>query len=291
MAQIALKLPENVPGDFFVDSTCIDCDLCRQLAPATFKQTGDRSTVYHQPENEQELFDAFRALVTCPTASIGGPHSPIAARAAANFPERIEDEVLFCGYASEASFGASSYFILHPEGNVLVDSPRFAGPLVKRIEELGGIRFMFLTHRDDIADHDLWAKHFNADRIMHRDDAGRLRNQIELLIEGEEAVPLGNDFIIIPTPGHTKGHMVLLYRNHFLFTGDHVWWSDRYSGLNSSKDLNWYSWPKQVESVRKLLMHDFEWILPGHGRRAHAPAPEMKKMIESMLQRLSPSRV
>ena len=34
MASLAKLLPENVPGEFFVDSTCIDCDTCRQLAPA-----------------------------------------------------------------------------------------------------------------------------------------------------------------------------------------------------------------------------------------------------------------
>lgn len=285
MAQISLKLPENVPGDFFVDSSCIDCDLCRQLASEVFKDVGDYSVVYHQPENDQESFNAFRALVTCPTASIGGPHSPLAALAAVHFPEPIENEVYFCGYASESSFGAASYFVQHPDGNVLVDSPRFAGPLVKRIEELGGIRFIFLTHRDDIADHDLWAKHFKAERIMHRDDAGRLRNQIELLIEGQVAVPLANNFTIIPTPGHTKGHMVLLFRNKFLFTGDHIWWSEGYNGLNSSRSFNWYSWEQQLESVRILLAYDFEWILPGHGRRAHASPDEMKKMIEAMLKR------
>ncbi|MCI0612983.1 MBL fold metallo-hydrolase, partial [bacterium] len=171
------------------------------------------------------------------------------------------------------------------DGNVLVDSPRFAGPLVKRIEELGGIRFIFLTHQDDIADHDLWAKHFKAKRIMHRDDAGRLRNQIELLIEGQDAVPLANNLIIVPTPGHTKGHMVLLFCNKFLFTGDHIWWSEGYNGLNSSRSFNWYSWEQQLESVRKLLAYDFEWILPGHGRRAHASPVEIKKMIEAMLKR------
>lgn len=285
MAQISLKLPENLPGDFFVDSSCIDCDLCRQLAPEVFKDVGDYSVVYHQPENEQESFNAFRALVTCPTASIGGPHSPLAARAAVHFPEPIEEEVYFCGYASESSYGAASYFVQHADGNVLVDSPRFGGPLVKRIEELGGIRFIFLTHRDDIADHDSWAKHFKAERIMHGDDAGRLRNQIEVLIEGQDDVPLAKGFTIIPTPGHTKGHMVLLFRNKFLFTGDHIWWSEGYNGLNSSRSFNWYSWEQQLESVRKLLAYDFEWILPGHGRRAHASPDEMKKMIEVMLKR------
>jgi glyoxylase-like metal-dependent hydrolase (beta-lactamase superfamily II) len=287
MARESLRLPENVPGDFFVDSTCIDCDLCRQLAPLSFKQTGEQSTVYRQPQTEQETFDAFRALVTCPTASIGGPHSRLAITAANHFPEQIENNVYFCGYAAESSFGAASYFIVRPEGNVLVDSPRFAKPLVNKIEELGGIRYIFLTHIDDVADHDQWVKHFKAERIMHRDDARRLRNEIELPIEGHDAVQIAKDLMIIPTPGHTKGHMVLLYNDRFLFTGDHIWWSERYEGLNSSQSMNWYSWTEQVKSLEKLLKYKFEWILPGHGRRARASAGEMRSMLETMLERFA----
>ena len=37
MAQIDERLPENIQGDFFVDATCIDCDACRQIAPAVFR--------------------------------------------------------------------------------------------------------------------------------------------------------------------------------------------------------------------------------------------------------------
>lgn len=118
---------------------------------------------------------------------------------------------------------------------------------------------------------------------MHHDDAGRLRNQIELLIEGQDDFPLADTLRIIPTPGHTKGHMVLLHRNKFLFTGDHIWWSENHDGLNSSKSFNWYSWEEQLKSVRKLLAYDFEWILPGHGRRAHASSDQMKKMIQQLL--------
>jgi hypothetical protein len=33
MAYPKKSVPESVPGDFFVDSTCIDCDACRQIAP------------------------------------------------------------------------------------------------------------------------------------------------------------------------------------------------------------------------------------------------------------------
>ena len=102
MALPTLRRAENVAGDFYVDSTCIDCDLCRQIAPSVFTDAGDQSAVYHQPGSPEEEFAALRALVTCPTASIGtsGPQS--AAAAAASVPEQIEDEVYFCGYAAEA---------------------------------------------------------------------------------------------------------------------------------------------------------------------------------------------
>src|ERR1700737_3417108 len=71
MAQVALRLPANVPGDFFVDSSCIDCDACRQIAPAVFRDEGDKSVVYHQPANDDERLAAQKALISCPTASIG----------------------------------------------------------------------------------------------------------------------------------------------------------------------------------------------------------------------------
>jgi len=44
----------------------------------------------------------------------------------------IAGEVFHCGFHSAASFGAASYLIVRPQSNVLVDSPRFAGPLVRR---------------------------------------------------------------------------------------------------------------------------------------------------------------
>ena len=71
MAQVEKRLPQNVPGEFYVDSSCIDCDACRQIAPATFRDHGDQSSVYQQPRNPGELHRALMAQVACPTASIG----------------------------------------------------------------------------------------------------------------------------------------------------------------------------------------------------------------------------
>jgi len=50
MANLEKRLPENAPGDFFVDSTCIDCDACRQIAPAVFLV---ESVVEHLRQHER----------------------------------------------------------------------------------------------------------------------------------------------------------------------------------------------------------------------------------------------
>jgi glyoxylase-like metal-dependent hydrolase (beta-lactamase superfamily II)/ferredoxin len=286
MALIELKHAENVAGDFFVDSTCIDCDLCRQIAPETFSDVGDQSVVYRQPRNPQEEFAALKALVTCPTASIGALGRHNAKAAVADFPELVDDNVRFCGFASESSYGASSYLITRPEGNVLVDSPRFTRPLARRIAEMGGVKYMFLTHRDDVADHEEWAKRFNAERVIHRDDATRSTAGVERLIDGSEAVALDDDLIVIPTPGHTRGHSVLLYRDKYLFSGDHLWWSPNYQSLHASWNVCWYSWTEQTRSMERLLDYQFEWVLPGHGRRAHFSREEMREQLQSCVARM-----
>jgi ferredoxin len=143
MANVALRLPENAPGDFFVDSTCIDCDACRQIAPATFSEDGDFSIVHHQPQTDEEKKRALMALVACPTGSIGTNEHHDAHIGIDAFPELIAENVYYCGFNAESSFGAWSYLIVraaHEGGNVLIDSPRFATQLVKKIEAMGGVR-------------------------------------------------------------------------------------------------------------------------------------------------------
>src|SRR5262245_42371835 len=161
MADRTRRLQQNIAGAFFVDDSCIDCDTCRQIAPAHFHDHGDQSSVYRQPETAEEISQALRALVSCPTASIGAFTKHDLRQTVASFPSLIAENVYFCGFTSKSSYGAWSYLIVRPEeagGNVLVDSPRAAAPLIRRIKELGGVRIMFLTHKDDIADHAAFAR-------------------------------------------------------------------------------------------------------------------------------------
>ncbi|MEO8036460.1 MAG: ferredoxin, partial [Acidobacteriota bacterium] len=111
MAQSTLRVAENAPGDWFVDSTCIDCDACRQIAPAVFRDAGDYSAVHHQPSTPFELLAAQKALLTCPTASIGSETRTDMRGALAAYPEVIAEDVYRCGFTSQSSFGAFSYLI------------------------------------------------------------------------------------------------------------------------------------------------------------------------------------
>ena len=286
MALTEQRHPRNVQGDFFVDTTCIDCDLCRQIAPATFSDIGDQSIVYHQPETKSDELAALKALVTCPTASIGTVSNRSAKPAVDSYPDPVDTGVYFCGFASESSFGASSYLVVRDEGNILVDSPRYATPLVKRIEKLGGISLMFLTHRDDVADHEKWSKHFGAERILHRNDVSRSTSGVERILEGKDSIILNDDLIAIPTPGHTRGHAVLLYRERYLFSGDHLWWSETNDGLYASHSVCWYSWSEQIKSMKRLKDYEFEWVLPGHGRRVHLSSSLMRQELNRCIERM-----
>lgn len=286
MATPALRLDENVPGDFYVDSTCIDCDACRVFAPGVFSDEADQSFVFHQPETPEELLAAQKALITCPTSSIGSSGS---ARAAIDaLPERIEGGVYRCGYASESSFGAISYYLR--DRRVLVDSPRFAGPLVKNLESFGGVRRMLLTHQDDVADHQKFHERFGCERVLHRDDVRTKTAMIELQPKGSDPIELEPGLLMIPTPGHTRGHAVFLYRERFLFTGDHLAWSPARGHLYAFRSACWYSWTEQIASMERLLAYSFEWVLPGHGRPVHLPADEMRASLEQCIEWMKTKR-
>jgi len=215
MADANRRLSENVPGEWYVDSTCINCDTCRQLAPETFGDTGEFSFVTSQPEEFPQILAARRALVACPTGSIGTSDKTGLSAAADEFPLAIADGVSYCGFNSQKSYGGNSYLVEHPAGNWLIDSPRFVERLARRFEAKGGIRYIFLTHRDDVADAALWARRFGAERIIHRLELSS-QPESERIIDGFEPVQLAEDFLAIPTPGHTRGHTALLYRNLFL---------------------------------------------------------------------------
>lgn len=67
------KVPRNVPGDFYVDDNCIDCDLCRSIAPSCFDRDEDGyvSFVFRQPSSDEQRRSCEDAMAKCPVEAIG----------------------------------------------------------------------------------------------------------------------------------------------------------------------------------------------------------------------------
>jgi glyoxylase-like metal-dependent hydrolase (beta-lactamase superfamily II)/ferredoxin len=290
MARPALRLPTNVEGDLFVDSSCIDCDACRMIAPGTFTRRARQSAVYRQPAGGEELHRALQALVSCPTASIGSATKHDLTAVIASLPAPFAENVEFCGFTAESSFGALSWLIRRPEGNILIDSPRFTLPLARNMTARGGVALMLLTHRDDVADHLKWNRYFAAPRVLHARDVTRGTASVEQQPEGDRPIAIADGLLMIPTPGHTRGHAVFLYRDTFLFTGDHLSWDPERERLEAWPDVCWYSWPEQIRSMERLLDYRFEWVLPGHGRPVNLPPDTMRQQIEQCIEEMKQQR-
>jgi len=73
MADKSNKWESNVAGKFYVDQQCIDCDLCRETAPAFFSRSdeGGYSYVAKQPETDADTALCMEALEGCPVEAIG----------------------------------------------------------------------------------------------------------------------------------------------------------------------------------------------------------------------------
>ncbi|MFH1857850.1 MAG: ferredoxin, partial [Candidatus Omnitrophota bacterium] len=73
MAEKTRRLPENATGKYYVDDQCIDCDLCRQIAPDNFAHSADKGYSYlaklpASPEEEKQCTEAMQG---CPVEAIG----------------------------------------------------------------------------------------------------------------------------------------------------------------------------------------------------------------------------
>ncbi len=274
----------NAPGPWFVDDSCIDCDTSRQCAPTLFDVVDGQSVVTRQPETEAEILAATRAMLACPTASIGVVG--LKPRTAGLFPELIEGGVHYCGYNSPRSFGANSFFAARESGNLLIDAPRWVPELARRLEELGGIDHVLLTHQDDVADADRYAAHFGARVWIHEADREAAPFATDVLT-GSETTSIAKGLLAIPAPGHTRGSVVYLLEQRYLFSGDSLHWSREQADLSAFHEQCWFSWEEQARSLARLLDYPFEWVLPGHGEKRREGATEMRDRLRALVTRMT----
>ena len=263
-----------VSDEFRINERCIDCGTCWTFDPDHFSAGSGTAVVAHQPVGASSQRKALLALQACPVAAIETSRALQRATPADGFPSWIcshaAGEVFYCGWASQRSLGARSWLIQRADGNVMVDVPRWSAPLARRIQAMGGLAQIVLTHRDDVADHQRWAQAFACERWIHRDDADAAPSA-EQVLEGQEPLELASQMKLLPTPGHTAGSLCLLLgdQRRVLFSGDHVWWNRDQDVLVCSERYCWWDFNVQIRSLQRLQPLDVAWLLPGHGHRQH----------------------
>ena len=254
--------PENVEGDWFIDTRCVRCESARHWAPGLIEMDeSGRSVLARQPRTAIDVAALWRASVACPTKSIGNrvdPRPP-----PDTFPYQLTPGVLALGHNAPSSFGGHSYLVVRPNGNLLVDSPRFTRNLTGAIDELGGVAHVLLSHRDDVADADRWADRYNAQVWIHTADADAAPYATDLTTGDDDIAPGVRS---LHTPGHTEGHVVYHVDDRWLFTGDTLFWNHRTDRLDVTPKQTWHSWDVLADSMDHIADLNVEWVFPGHGK-------------------------
>jgi len=163
--------PDSVPGEWYIDIACINCGASRHVAPGLIVERNDKSVFVRQPGTPEEELAGWRAVFVCPTASVRSETKQLRPNAVI-FPQQITSGVWRCGFDSRSSFAARA------DGNLLIESLRYAAELVKWFDDAGGIAHILLSHRDDVADADKYARRLAARVRIH--PRSRVRIQAEI---------------------------------------------------------------------------------------------------------------
>jgi glyoxylase-like metal-dependent hydrolase (beta-lactamase superfamily II) len=131
-----------------------------------------------------------------------------------------------------------------------------------------------------VADHDCWASHFGATRIIHETEVEPSIDGIEVQLSGSGPWNLSGEVVasdaldggvqLVHTPGHTAGSICMWHApSKTMFTGDHFGFSERLGRVVVFTGYNRAGVAQQARNVQKLLDYDFLHVLPGHGRCFH----------------------
>ncbi len=307
-------------GPLHVTRRCFGIGICRNVAPELFGEVpaesgttgagasgrpgsyeaGAFTGVLRQPQDDDDFTDAREAARLCPNGAIRV--APFARSTLTSerrsaprpWPQRLEDNVWAVGHPSPKNFGAMPYFVELPGGGILVDLPQPSDALFEWLDVHGGVRWIFITHRDHASHHRAFAERFpDCRRVIGADDvvmretkyrAGTMDVEVKLdsrTVVSLDGTPIPVDELdhaecaVITQPGHTPGSLCLLYRDRFLFSGDHLHYSRLQGAVVAARLVCWEDWERQTDSVRTLARLAeagrlrFDWLLAGHGEWHH----------------------
>ena len=119
-------------------------------------------------------------------------------------------------------------------------------------------------HGDHSGVADIVRNELDCPLMIHRRDADMYAGTIDVLLEGGEEFPLGDEtYRIISTPGHTHGGICIMFdKSRVCFTGDTIFNVDL-----GRTDLEDGSFEEMCDSIRNIVdgWENDVSIYPGHG--------------------------
>lgn len=164
------------------------------------------------------------------------------------------------------TLGGTAYLIVENQGNILIDCPAWDEVNREYLNSLGGIRWLFITHRGAIAQTRHLQATYNCEIAIQEQEAYLLPGLKVTAFERE--LDLENGIKTIWTPGHSPGSACLYYPQHggILFSGRHIL-PNLQGEPAPHRTAKTFHWLRQLRSV-KLICDRFtpetlQYICPG----------------------------
>ena len=186
------------------------------------------------------------------------------------------------------TLGGTAYFIVENEANILIDCPAWDEVNQNYLNSVGGVRWLFLTHRGAIGKAREIQQAFGCEILIQEQEA--------YLLPGLRVTTFKQDFNIgnaqvIWTPGHSPGSSCLYYPREggVLFTGRHILpnQTGELLPLRTAKTFHWFRQLASIQLLRdRFTPETLNYICPGantgflRGKRAIKDAYEQLARLD-----------
>ena len=186
------------------------------------------------------------------------------------------------------TLGGTAYFIVENEANILIDSPAWDEVNQNYLNSVGGVRWLFLTHRGAIGKAREIQQAFGCEILIQEQEA--------YLLPGLKVTTFKQDFNIgnaqvIWTPGHSPGSSCLYYPREggVLFSGRHILpnQTGELLPLRTAKTFHWFRQLASIQLLRdRFTPETLNYICPGantgflRGKRAIEDAYEQLARLD-----------
>jgi glyoxylase-like metal-dependent hydrolase (beta-lactamase superfamily II) len=177
---------------------------------------------------------------------------------------RLVLERVFAFPPNRETLGGTSYFIVENPGNILIDCPAWTQEYEAFLQDQGGVRWLFLTHRGGIGKRvEQMQQALGCEVVIQEQEA--------YLLPGVEVTTFEKEFHELPhcqavwTPGFSPGSSCLYYEKQggVLFCGRHLLPNQQgeVSLLRTGKTFHWFRQLRSLETLRNQFSP--QYLCPG----------------------------